>query len=683
MADWRLSVETRFERLGHAVFRHKFLFALFSLAVFGLCILQAPKTKVDTAPTAMLHKDSPAMRTYDDFRERFGRDEVMVITVGPADIFSEAFLAKLKAFHEDLENSVPHLDEVKSLLNARNTRGEGDMLVVEDLLEDWPEVPRDMNVLKKRVLENPLYQNLLISEDGRTTALAVKTSAYSSKGRSAVDDFMAGFSDDTGDTGPRLFLTDEENSEAVLAVQEVAARHEDENFPIHMAGTPISTHEMKQYLMADMKKFSALGIGTVAAVLFMVFRTVTGLLWPLATVILALASTLGLMAATGTPLTMPTQILPSFIMAVGVGDSVHILAIFYCRLIKGDSREDAMSYALGHSGLAIVLTSLTTAGGLLSFATAEIAPIGHLGVFAAAGVMLALFYTIFFLPSMVAIFPPRIPRGRRIRSGAKALDRFLGSIGAMAVRNPWKVLGASGVLIAVAFAAALSLHFSHDPLRWWKPDAPIRRDSEWISEAMKGTVTMEVLVDAKESGAFYDPTRLKTLDRLAMEAEAYEHGDLFVGQTSSCTDVLKEIHQALNENQKDYYAIPDDRRLCAQEFLLFENAGADDLEDLVEADFSLARLTIKLPSVDALEYDRLSRIMEKKFAEAFGPPAQTTFTGLVTLLSRTFTGVMRTMAESYVIAFVVITILMILLIGSTRMGLFAMIPNFTPIILCL
>ena len=64
-----------------------------------------------------------------------------------------------------------------------------------------------------------------------------------------------------------------------------------------------------------------------------------------------------------------------------------------------------MSYAVGHSGLAIAMTSLTTAGGLLSFARADVAPIADLGIYAAFGVMLAFAFTIIILPALIALVP--------------------------------------------------------------------------------------------------------------------------------------------------------------------------------------------------------------------------------------------------------------------------------------
>jgi hypothetical protein len=55
-------------------------------------------------------------------------------------------------------------------------------------------------------------------------------------------------------------------------------------------------------------------------------------------------------------------------------------------------------------------------------------------------------------------------------------------------------------------------------------------------------------------------------------------------------------------------------------------------------------------------------------------------TGVVPLLTRTMDAVMISIAQSYGIAFVVITLLMMLLIGSVRMGLVAMLPNLAPIL---
>ena len=51
-------------------------------------------------------------------------------------------------------------------------RGEDGELIIEELMEDWPEDEKgDQANLKDRVLSNKYYRNFLVSEDGRYTRL--------------------------------------------------------------------------------------------------------------------------------------------------------------------------------------------------------------------------------------------------------------------------------------------------------------------------------------------------------------------------------------------------------------------------------------------------------------------------------------------------------------------------------
>ena len=56
--------------------------------------------------------------------------------------------------------------------------------------------------------------------------------------------------------------------------------------------------------------------------------------------------------------------------------------------------------------------------------------------------------------------------------------------------------------------------------------------------------------------------------------------------------MLNELLQVLSENRPEFYVVPDGERLVAQELLLFENSGADDLESFVSPDFSKAPVSI-------------------------------------------------------------------------------------------
>lgn len=677
MKAWRDNIEAWFEKTGRLICKHPFITVFFFACLSGFLLFQLPKTTIDTSPTGMLHENDPAMVRYNEFRDQFGRDEMILVAVGPVDVFSRPVLEKIQALHQDLEENVPYLEEVTSVLNARSTRGEGDELIVEDLFEEWPQTAREMESLKQRALSTPIYRNMLINEDATYTAISIETSAYKPMAGASFD----AFSDSLNAPSVKPeYLSDAENSEIVRAVRAVVARHSSPEFPLYTAGSPVLTEDLRDYMLRDIARFSAAAILLISLLLMVAFRTWAGVVWPLTTVILSLACTLGLMAMFAVPLKLPTQILPSFILAVGVGDSVHILAIYYRNIRIGLERNEAVAKALGHSGLAVLLTSLTTAGGLLSFSRTEIAPIADLGLFSAAGVVLALVFSLFLMPALIAIFPSG--EQRHSNNGASRLDGFLSAIGDFAVGRPKAILTVTAIIMAASAYGITMLHFSHHTLAWFPKDSDLVVSTQTIDHEMGGTLTMEVIVNSGEENGFYEPERLNALSAMADKIEPFTSEIVFVGQTRSPADILKEINQALHENKPEYYSIPQDRELAAQEFLLFENSGSDDLQKVVDTDFSKARFTIKVPSVDMVYYHDFVNAISAWFKEAF-PNDKVTVTGLMKLLYSTFYAVMHTMAESYIIAILVITVLMILMIGNLRLGLISMIPNIAPIVVCL
>ncbi|MGD8763692.1 MAG: efflux RND transporter permease subunit [Desulfobacteraceae bacterium] len=688
MANIRYRIEKWFEVYAHAIYRNRIKTIIIMLLFTALLVSQIPKIRIDTSTEGFLHDDDPALLAYNAFRDQFGRDEVIIIALKPPNIFHQEFLAKVKALHDDLEENVPYIDDITSIINARNTRGEADELIVEDLLENWPANETEMGVLKHRVMSNPMYQNLLISADGTFTTIIIRTHSHSTLGEDI--DVLKGFEEDTSEdsgaptkTAPkRIYLTDKENSQTVHAARAVLKKYETPDFQIYIAGSPVVTHFLKRSLMADMRKFMALAIGAVAILLFVMFRRISGVFLPLIIVIFSTLSTLGLMAFTGTAIKLPTQILPSFLLAVGVGTSVHILAIFFHHFRQNGSKEDAIAYALGHSGLAVVMTNITTASGLLSFSTSEVAPIADVGIFAGIGVLLAFVYTIVLLPAVLAVLPisARQPGGSKGKN--TVMDRFLTWVSTFSTAHPYAILGGCVVVIALSLLATFNIRFSHDPLGWFPRQNNIRMATEKLDHEMRGTLSLEVVITTGKENGLYEPHMLNRLDQATAYAEDLAYENVFVGKAWSVTTILKEINQALNENRSEYYAIPQNRDLVSQEFLLFENSGSDDLEDFVDSQFSMARFNLKGPFKDIVMYNSLLDDLQHYFEENF-PETTITLTGIMVLMAQTVNNAIKSMAKSYLTALVVITILMIFLIGRIRIGLLSMVPNLAPILLML
>ena len=86
-----------------------------------------------------------------------------------------------------------------------------------------------------------------------------------------------------------------------------------------------------------------------------------------------------------------------------------------------NNKKKAIVDAFQHTGLAIFMTSITTAAGLLSFLGAGSPPVKELGVFASFGVMMSLFFTFIFL-TIIGWIPLRkkdfLPRNSSVVSEA-------------------------------------------------------------------------------------------------------------------------------------------------------------------------------------------------------------------------------------------------------------------------
>jgi len=645
---------------------------------------QLPQIQIETSPDEQLRKDDPARLVYDRFRAQFGREEVVILAIHPPEVFDLVFLEKLRALHEELEEQVPHLEEVSSLVNARETLGDGDELIVRDLLETWPETAEDLASLRERVLANPLYRSFLISRDGDVTAVIVKNDAYSSQGAD-LDDLAAGFAEGApGEAPDRPFLTGAENTEIMLAINTVVERYHGPDFEVKMAGGPVMGFRLMEEMARNMALFSLLSIGLVALLLFALFRRLSAVFLPLLVIGLSVISTFGSMVVMGKPLGIPTQILPSFLLAVGVGGAVHLLVIFYQRFDAGAPRPEALAFALGHSGLAIVMTALTTAGGLASFSVAEIAPVADLGIFAPVGILLGLLFCLVLLPALLSVVPLRRREGREGRAGADWVERVLLWTGDRCVDRPWVVVGCMTAILLFSLAGASRLEFTYDPIGWFDEAEPIRVAMEYVDQELDGSISLEITVDSGRDDGLLEPALLKKLDFLAEHVAAIEGEEgLRVGATVSVADVVKEIHQALNENRPEYRLIPDDAQLVAQELLLFESSGADDLEELVDSNFRLARFSVKVPYAPPLLYPGFIEQVVGAFETTLGDGVEVTPTGFATIMTRSLEAVTSSMIRSYVIALAIITPLMFLLLGSIRGGAVAMVPNLAPIIVTL
>ena len=170
--NWRTRTESRFERMGKKITTYPKIIIFVMLALSFLVISNLPKITIDTSTEGFLHDEDPALVRYEAFKTQFGQDERIMLIVKSKDIFKLENLVKLKKLHQELEESVPHLTDITSLINARDTRGEGDQLIVEDLFFNWPSNRAELDAIKKIAVSSEMYK-ILVGEIPSSSNLAI------------------------------------------------------------------------------------------------------------------------------------------------------------------------------------------------------------------------------------------------------------------------------------------------------------------------------------------------------------------------------------------------------------------------------------------------------------------------------------------------------------------------------
>jgi predicted RND superfamily exporter protein len=666
-------------------FRHPWKTLLLVLTLFGLSVNQLPTLTIDMSPEALLHENDPYRVGYDQFRSEFGQDRIILLTITTPDLFNEPFFLKLRDLTREIEAKVPYMKKVHSLITVRDIWGDESQLRVDELLEDLSVEPIDYAALKEKVLRHRFYQNHLISTDGNTTAVIIETEAVIYDAPADIDAAAildpGLFDPDTTTPVTEHYINVDENHAVVENIYDIISSYQSPDFKINFSGTPVVMDIYNQVTRADMAKCSLILLAVIVLFLFSLFRRLFGIFMPLIIVIASYYSAMGLMAFSQVPVKIMSSVLPTFILSVGIADAVHILTHFFVYLQQGCSKEEAVVSAVRHSGVAVLLTSLTTAAGLLSFSFVEMAAVSEMGIFAAVGVVFALFYTLAMTPAMISLLPLKPKKERKRQSGLT--DRILSQFGRLATTRPKAIVVVTILLLMVSGALLSKLRFSDHVLKYFPDDMRVKQDTLYIQDKLNGLLAFEIIVDTGEKNGLYEPAALNRIEDAIEQLKQIEDpvSGFYVGNVISIIDLVKEINQALNNNDPRFYSIAQDRETVAQELFLFELSGADDLRSITDSDFSRTRISVKVPWLGSVDFSRIVQHIDQVLTPIFKDEERFSMTGMSVILARTYPATLNSMYHSYLVAFVVISLMLILLVGGLRIGLASIVPNILPIML--
>lgn len=635
----------------------------------------------DLSPSTFLPKEDTVIEEYTDFIDTFGRDDYIIVAVKSDNVFDTEFLNRLENLHSDLENNVSYLDSIHSLINAKKMRGDNEQLYSEAYYQGLPKNQEQLLSLKNNITKDRQNFNLLISEDLKYAIMLLKAQASMNK-LSDEDIFdQLDSQEQSATTEEDKEYTSKKNAIFNSSIASILDKHRADNFDISYAGQPRTLYEYFKSVTTYMPLFAIGTTVSIAIALLLLFRTYWGLVIPLNVVGMAVFSTVGLMSLLGFKVTLVTQVLPSFLLAIGIADAIHVLNNFKTNYAISRDKKASIVKAMNQTGTALIITSITTMCGLLSFTSSNSPAIQHLGAFAAIGTAFALVYTIIFIPAMISKLKIKPPELSALKDNNKYFTAVLEYFSWLSSTYPRWILFVFSIILIFFIYGTTFLRFSQDTLSWFPKDSELVKTTETLGRDIPSGISIEIVIDSQNKNGIFEPEFQTKLQNLTADlAQVTKGTNIRIGQIHSVSNILEDLNRALHGGEQISYKIPSSKEQIAQEFLILENSDSEKLFSYVDRSFRKTRLSVLL-SWETLNtnYEIVKRV-QKLTRQYFPKKSEASVTGITTVLTQTLNIAMETLLSSYLWAGFSITLIMCLLFWSIRLGLLSMIPNFFPII---
>jgi predicted RND superfamily exporter protein len=269
---------------------------------------------------------------------------------------------------------------------------------------------------------------------------------------------------------------------------------------------PLVSQALALYTQSDFLKLPPVTFAIMALVLLFLFRDVRSVLIPAGSVLVCADLDFGLMAWTGTPLSLLTMIVPIFLIAVGTAYCMYILSAYRSEAEVAASSREAVYGCFIHVRFPTVLAVITTIIGLASLMLNQIHSIRSFALFSCLGLLSMLVMLLYAVPSALSVLPlPKKALGKVIGSREAPSTYFLEKIIYLNIkRRKWVLLGVSAVSV-IALSGIIMIHVETNPVGFFKKNTPISRNFEDIAKETSGSFPVNVVLNARTEGYFEDP----------------------------------------------------------------------------------------------------------------------------------------------------------------------------------
>ena len=592
------------------------------------------------------HPDFPA---YLKRARDFGNDDAIVIGVDDPRFLSPAGQLRLRRASEAVAR-LRHVQAVRSVLSAQQIRGDEGGIQVRSYAELVAGRPGREQVVLRELRDDPFARGLLVSADGRHTAVVVELDTNADRPAEQLPGLLR-----------QIFAA---------FVNAGFAREK-----LHAVGMSANTAAVMEATRFNLVRLFPMVSVVLLVAVWVMFRR----LWPVAitglVALVAVIWTMGFSLVLDRNISVMVAMVPAVILIIAFADVIHLCSAYLLELGHGQTKQRAILRSCSEVGAACVFTSVTTFVGFVSLSLVPTPVSRQLGLVLGFGAAVALLLAVTLTPILLTIFP----RPRPWREGATGkvqalLDRFLEWVARLSTGRPRTI-----VVLFLVFGALLSVGLwrftiETDFARRVTAEHPLRVDSRYFRSHFAGTNSFHIFLSVPPKQSLLAP---QTFARVQRYQEALRRLP-DVDRVTSLVDLMQTMHRALHPGARAG-PLPTDGKALAQYLLLFEISGGTELDRLVDFSRRTMLLRVHLSSAEFRHTGTVGRQARALAQKHLGGGIEVQATGLAYLLGQFFNVILEDQKRALLLVFVLIAVMMIVGLRSLRAGLWSMVPNLLPL----
>ena len=702
------------------------LFVLTVIAILGM-----PNFKLDASADSLTLEHDTTIDYFREINQRYQRGDFLVVTYSPkADMFSDESINTLKNLRDDLAKvegvqSVNSMIDVPLLYSPMRSLAEQQQSTRTLMTPDI-----DRAQAKQEFLTSPIYRNMLLSPDGKTTALLMnldvnnhsielvrKRDALRAKRdtESLSEEEKKELKQVTTEYLTLRTAAAATDSQRVETVRQIADKYRS-HAEIFLGGVSMITSDMLTYIKSDLVIFGAVLIIFIILVLALIFRQWRFIILPLLTCLTSVALMLGWLSWIDWRLTVISSNFVALLLIMAFAFTIYVVVRY--REIHAQHPDWEQADLVMATVRAMVepclFSALTTIVAFMSLVMSGIRPVIDFGWMMTIGLTVAFILSFVIVPAGLMLLPKGEPKDRGDKSAKLTLPfsriaEFHGGI----------------VLAVTVFASVISIYglskleVENRFIDYFHSDSEIYRGLSVIDKQLGGTATLEIILDAPKSAepVSINETPSEQEEDPFAEAEnatddkapAGESDDPFAESatdgkakpkrvnsywfTMNGLDQIKQLHDYLEslpevgkvQSLAITYQVAQDingGKLNDFELGVMRNALSKDIQDIIIAPYlsdekQQARITLRVKETtpNLRRAELVERIGQYAINDVKLQPEQVHFTGMLTLYNNMLASLFESQIKTIFVVFISIVLMMLMLFRSFSIALIAIFPN--------